>query len=208
MRTNKVRGHKRLWREIDKWVENNSTLNLESLKSNMYDYTKIWIYPWSGINMSFSNTPEPNSKTKEKMLLGLHKIYKRWNEQLLTLNEPFYLKIWFFEPRISKSQVVCAIGDRIEYYNGIFEKQSYEKSHIPKYLVDKFEWESHVDYEFFQKSDLLWPEDQYSTEDGYLWDRRLLRKLENGNFRSEIIELGEEKDIMFYVPKGRIWTGK
>ena len=75
-------------------------------------------------------------------------------------------------------------------------------------MKDKFDWQCNIDYEFMQKSDLLWPEDKYSTRDGYLWDRKMLRKLESGNYRNEIINIGGEKDTMFYIPLGRIWTGQ
>lgn len=211
MRIIKVRGHRRRWREISSWVNNNSILDLENLKKRKYVYSKIWIHPWSGLNIKWSTTPEPNSRTKEKLLLGLGEIYDKWDATLRNLGEPYYLKIWMFEPRISKSQVVCAIGDHIDYYNGIFEKDLDQKKHefrIPKYLNDKYDWQCHIDYEFMQKSDLLWSEDKYSTPDGYLWDRRMLKKLESGNYRKEIMDVGGKKDTMFYIPIGRIWTGQ
>lgn len=211
MRIVKIRGHRRHWKVIKKWSANNHDLNLKNLKDRGYDYTKIWVHPWSGLNMSFSEIPHPRGQTKRLMLEGLTSIYTAWKEKLDSLGEPFYLKIWYFEPRIAKSQFVCAIGDYIDYYNGIFEEHPQPDNYfdnIPKTLQDKFDWDCGYDYIFYDKSDLLWPADQYSTDNGYLYDRRLLRKLEKGNYKSELITIGDVSNTAFSVPAGRIWTGK
>ena len=127
------------------------------------------------------------------------------------LNKPYYLKIWLYEPRISKSQVVCAIDEKIEYYENIFEKADFKPndSSLTNQLSSDFKWQPKVDEEPYWKSDLLWPIDQYERiEDSYS-DRRLLTKLEKGNYKNkEIDSPNGNKDTIYFLPKGKIWVGE
>ena len=120
MKTKKIRGHNRIWNNIEKWKKANLKLDLENLKNCEKDYAKILIHPFSGISLTNSRNLEPKGETKERILNGLFDIYENWKNQLDELNEPYYLKIWLFEPRISKSQVVCVIGNSIDFYNTTF----------------------------------------------------------------------------------------
>jgi len=106
-------------------------------------------------------------------------IYDSWKTELEKLNKPYYLKIWLYEPRISKSQVVCAIDDKIEYYDNIFEKADFKEnnSSFTKQLSSDFNWQPTVDEEPYWESELLWPIDQYERiEDSYS-DRTVVKHL-------------------------------
>src|SRR5688572_16639298 len=132
MRTRKIRGHRRRHKQIDKWVLDNLSIDLRYYLSNERDrhYAKIRIYPWSGISVTRSAIPEPTRKTKEKMLKGLLDIYHNLKTQLDEIGQPYYLRIWLFDPRFSQSQVVCAIGDSIDFYKDTFFKPD-DKKEIP-----------------------------------------------------------------------------
>jgi hypothetical protein len=86
MKTKKVRGHKRIWNNIEKWKTANLKLDLENLKQRERDYVKIWVHPFSGITLTNSESPEPNSETKNRILNGLVDIYESWKNQLDELN--------------------------------------------------------------------------------------------------------------------------
>lgn len=73
------------------------------------------------ITMGGSVYPEPDGVIKEGLLCGLLEIYQAWQVQLETLNWPYYLKIWLFEHHLSYSQVVCAIGDCLHFYDDTFK---------------------------------------------------------------------------------------
>ena len=124
MKSKKIRGHKRIWKDIENWRLDNLDIDLADYLLNCRNrcYSKIRVHPWSGLSLTKSITPQPNRKTKLKMIEGLLDIYENWKEQLDKLGQPYYLKIWFFEPRFSKSQVVCAIGDNIDFYENTFFK--------------------------------------------------------------------------------------
>lgn len=95
MRTKKIRGHRRHWKNIDNWIEAHKSLDLHFLKDRQYDYAKIRVHPWSGINMVMSQIPEPKGTTKSKILYGLIEIYDTWKTELNKLGEPYYLKFGY-----------------------------------------------------------------------------------------------------------------
>ena len=49
--------------------------------------------------------------TKNEIFKVLHKTYSNWKTELIDLNIPFYLGVWIYDPRLPKSEVVCAIGN-------------------------------------------------------------------------------------------------
>src|SRR4051794_26854525 len=115
MKQRKIRGNRRLQKQIPKWVTDALTINKDFLSKNKYWYEKVIVHPWCDISIIKSEIPEPKSVTRNLIISALEEIYDNWKIQLDKLNEPYYLKIWLYEPRVSKSQVVCAIGERIEY---------------------------------------------------------------------------------------------
>ena len=88
MKAKKIRVHKRIWNDIEKWKNANLKLDLESLKQNERDYTKIWVHPFSGISLTNSQILEPKAETKKRILSGLLDIYESWKNQLDKLKEP------------------------------------------------------------------------------------------------------------------------
>lgn len=116
MKKKKIRGHNRRWKAIEKWISANKPLDLDYLREYQNDYAKIRVHPWGGISVTSSQIPEPQHLTRQKLLLGLIEIYDSWQQALKTFDQPYYLKLWLFEPQFSMSQVVCALGKEIDYY--------------------------------------------------------------------------------------------
>lgn len=211
VRYKKNRGLKRKVANIQNWINGYSELNIGHLTKHKYEYAKVYVDPWDNLTLTDSQIPEPKGKAKKDILNGLEKIYDSWKTELEKLNKPYYLKIWIYEPRISKSQVVCAIDEKIEYYENIFEKADFKRnsSSFTNQLSSDFNWQPKVDEEPYWESDLLWPIDQYEKiEDSYS-DRRLLTKLKKGNYKNkEIDSPNGNKDTIYLLPKGKIWVGE
>ena len=211
VRYKKIRGLKRKVANIQNWINEYLELNVGHLNEHKYEYAKVYVDPWDNLTLTDSQIPEPKGKAKKDILNGLEKIYDSWKTELEKLNKPYYLKIWLYEPRISKSQVVCAIDDKIEYYENIFEKADFKEnnSSFTKQLSSDFNWQLKLDEEPYWESDLLWPIDQYERiEDSYS-DRRLLTKLKKGNYKNkEIDSPNGNKDTIYFLPKGKIWVGE
>ena len=68
IRYKKIRGHKRIWRDIDACIQYNKSLDLEHVKSYQREYTKIWVRPFSDLCMGNSVVPAPKGKTRQKLL--------------------------------------------------------------------------------------------------------------------------------------------
>ena len=140
----KIRGHKRRWGQIDNWITRESVLDVEYLKQNLYWYSDIAVHPWCDISLTRSQFPEPKGQTKKRILQGLENVYDNWKMELEKLSQPYYLKVWIYEPRFSKSQVVCAIDERIEHYKNVFNQSNFksEESDLLNKLNPGFKWQS------------------------------------------------------------------
>ncbi|RKD87766.1 hypothetical protein [Mangrovibacterium diazotrophicum] len=211
MKFKKIRGLKRKIANIQNWINEYLELNIEQLTEYKYEYVKVYVDPWDNLTMIDSEIPEPKGKAKKEIIKGLEKIYDSWRTELEKLNKPYYLKIWLYEPRISKSQVVCAIEEKIEYYENIFERADFKQnsSSFTTQLGSDFNWQPRVDEEPYEESELLWPLEQYQRIEDCYSDRRLLRKLKNGKYRNqEIVYPNENNDTAYFLPKGKIWLGQ
>ena len=211
MKYKKIRGLKKKVAKIYDWVEGFIELDMKQLVENNYHYSKVYVQPWDNITLTDSEFPEPKGKAKREILKGLEKIYNSWKTDLDKLKKPYYLKIWLYEPRLSKSQVVCAVDEKIEHYENLFEKADFKQtnsSFTNEFSAD-FKWESFIDEKPYWESELLWPIDQYERiEDSYS-DRRLLKKLKKGDYRSQTIENpNDNEDIIYFLPLGKIWVGE
>jgi hypothetical protein len=213
MRVKKIRGHKRRWKDIDFWIENNKNLDIEYLEHYQRDYTKIWIHPWSGLTLTNSKIPEPQKKTKIRILFGLFEIYNNWKQTLDNLGIEYYLKIWLFNPRFSKSQVVCAIGEDIDFYENAFFKPENERQIVSENygeiakVINEFQWEYRLDEWHFDNSDFGNP-NLYTSILEFEEEKRYYTKKLNKPHRTTIFEnpIGDATESYSYE-MGTVWIG-
>lgn len=214
MKTKKIRGHKRRWNDINQWVETHKNLDLDYLKESQRDYSKIRVHPWSGISLTNSQTPEPKGQTKTKILSGLIEIYDSWKKQLDKLDESYYLRIWLFEPRFANSQVVCAIGDYLDFYENTFYKpEESKKLNLENYgqlknEMGNFNWEYRLDEDHFDNSEPGNPE-LYATLADYEEDKRWFKKMLKKPHRTTKFKepIGEATES-YSFEKGEVWLGE
>jgi len=187
VRQKKIRGHNRRYKQIDNWRLDNLSLDLTDYLLNHRDryYAKIRVHPWSGISLTNSVLPEPTGKTKQKMLNGLLDIYEDWKNQLDKLGQPYYLKVWLFEPRFSQSQVVCAIGDNVDFYENTFYKPDTNKTiQLDNYgslkaKLSKLNWDYRLDEDQYDNTEVDEPgiyASRQDYEDTVKWFNKLLKK--------------------------------
>lgn len=159
IRHKKIRGKKRILRNIDKWIAQNRNLDLVYLTQFGRDYVKFWVKPFCNLSLTNSIYPEPDGQLKQKLIDGLFEIYQHWQKQLDQLNKPYYLKIWLFEKHISRSQVVCAIDDNLSFYDDVFywldntHDDGLPQLLTPNNLYPKLNWQYGID--------ALWVESDY-----------------------------------------------
>jgi len=214
MKTKKIRGHKRRWKDIDQWISNYKNLDVDDLKAYSRDYAKIRTHPWSGLAVTNSIIPQPSGETKRRIIQGLIDIYNEWEKRLDQLKEPYYLKIWLFEPRFTQSQVVCAIGDEINYYENLFHKPTDEKQLRPgrygqlEAQLKDFNWDCRWDEDQFYDTEIGAPDD-YESIKNYEEHKRWVENLLKKPHRTEKLS-GPDRDATeaYYFKKGNIWLGQ
>ncbi|MBF4465163.1 hypothetical protein [Flavobacterium sp. LC2016-12] len=208
-RIKKIRGHKKIQKRIQNWIEQNRIINIGDFLANKYCYTHISFEPYFNISINNSNIAEPKTKTRKQIVLGLQEIYNNWKIELDKLNQPYFLKIYLFEPRISKSQVICAIGkEKIEYYENFYQITDNKSDlNFQKILSPGFKWRTHSDDDMYSEQELLTPESYYHKEDDYNYCKRLLKKLQKKNYTKIKTEDEYGEDYLYYVPKGKVLIG-
>ncbi|MCU0433622.1 MAG: hypothetical protein MUC87_09240 [Bacteroidia bacterium] len=215
MKQKKIRGHKRRWKHIENWGNNNTHLNLTDYllnKKGKY-HTKISVRPWYELSLTHSINPEPKGKTKQKILAGLIDIYENLKTQLDKLGQPYYLKIWLFEPRFSQSQVVCAIGDNIGFYENAFFKPPVEKNLIAHHYgnlnprLEKLNWDYRLDEDHYDKTAVGEPEfykSRQDYEDTKKWFEKLLK---NPHRTYSLTQPNSESTETYSFNRGNVWIG-
>jgi len=214
MKIRKIRGHRRRWNDIEKWIINHKHLNLDFLKDYQRDYAKIRVHPWSGLALCNSIIPEPKHETRKRMISGLIEIYDSWKTTLDKLDEPYYLKIWLFDQRFSKSQVVCAIGEYIDFYENTFYKPDSSKKLTPENYghlekqISEFKWEYRLDEDHFDNSELD-KLDLYVSIADFEDEKRYFAKMLKKTHRTTTFEepIGDATEL-YSFKKGNVWLGQ
>jgi len=213
VRYQKIRGHRKRFLKIEKWRQENLEIRWDLIEKYNYHYTDIVVHPWCDISILNSLIPEPKRKAKHLILLGLLDIYDSWKKQLDKLEQPYYLKIWLFEPRFSKSQVVCATGERIEFYENNFFKPDKVKKINPEYYgqlknrLEKINWEYRLDEDHYDNCEVGEPESYVSQEDYDFtkkWFKELLKKPHR---TTKFIEPIGDTIESYSFKRGDIWIG-
>jgi hypothetical protein len=217
MKYKKIRGHKRRHKQIEKWRIHNTSLNIKDYLLHTWDthYVRIRIYPWNGFTHSKINSavPEPKGKTKQLFLNALLDIYADWKNELKKLEQPYYLKIWLYESNFSKSEVVCGIGEKIEFYENSFNRA--EDSPVinlnnygaAKGKMSNLNWVQHLDEEHYENN-FIGEAHEYISETEYLeseiWFSRLLKKPHTVTMLDEPVRGAFE---IYSFTKGNVWIG-
>ena len=207
----KLRGGKRRLRNIKFWIENNKNLDLDGLIQHEREYVKFHVAPWSWLELK-TIYPQPKKAHKNAILLGLIEIYTAWQEQLDALKSPYYLKIWWFEKNIKKSQVVCAIQSKIDFYENTFSKPDHSsalKKEFPlKNIVsntERFVWEMQLD-ELYIEDDYLSEISEYESDKDYLENRKWFNQVVLKNHKR--IYTHEDQRKFYVLDNDYVWIGE
>lgn len=205
-RYKKIRGHKRIWKNIEDWVEYNKFLNIEYLKERQRDYVKVWVSPYKNISILESVFTPPKGKTRQKIVDGIFTIYDSWKESLEKLNEPYDLKIWFFPHDVSKCQVVCAIGDFIDFYDVTFFNPKKNKP-FPEKGRD-LKWEYRHQEHHVTKSDIGFEEEFYTKQDFLNNKRWIERIMKDPRTRMNTYDADNGAKTTYYsIKECDVWIG-
>ncbi|WP_049790037.1 hypothetical protein [Paenibacillus sp. JDR-2] len=160
MRTNnKIRGWKRRIRHIEQWKQRNIVLDMDTLAAFGRDYAKLWIPPFHGLVRR-----TPPIWYNRLLLDAMIEVYNSWQETLTKTEEPFYLKIWLFDPEFINSQIVAAYRDGLHFYDNAFEP-AVDVIPFPYPKVEHFNWMPHIDPNYDREVD----SEEFVKIESYVW---------------------------------------
>lgn len=198
----KIRGWKRRIKSIENWKQRYIYLDIAQLERHHRDYVKLWINPF--YQLTKRNPPVWYAR----LIFGaMIEVYESWHERLKLLNEPFYLKMWVYDPNFIYSQIVVAFRDQLHFYDHTFDPSSIQKD-FPTHLyrkgldIEKFEWELAIEADYYSLSEL--------NEDIVLGFRteKEIKGIQNKAYQQENIQSNNGENILYSVKIGDVWIGE
>ena len=195
---------KKIIRQINKSIsDSENKLNIDFLKKEKYYNYEI--EEWYGEEFGIKG------ELRKSIVETLLKIYFEWKIELDKLNKEYYLAIWLYNPRMLKSEIVCAIDEKITYYNNeSFLSNNKNPEFDPKQIgelsakLEEFNWVKKFDLDSVREWEINFPKEQYESEKKYNKDQKFYNKLIREKFHVE--EKDNEK--IYFHPKGDVWIGK
>jgi len=195
---------KKIIREIDKSYNcSDFKFDLEFL--NQENYFHYEIEEWYGAEFGVKG------ELRKTIIETLLKIFFEWKTELDKLNKEYYLAIWLYNPRMLKSEVVCAINEKIPYYEkeaflASKKKNKFELNQFGKLSteLEKFTWRRKVDMDSFYEWEINTPKEDYEFEKEYYKDQRFYKKLVQDKFHVAETDNGK----IYFKPKGDVWIGE
>lgn len=199
----KIRGLRRKAKRIEQWKQQFINLDIDSLLKYGKTYVKVWIPPFHNyytISEYECDHKNPPNWFNRLILQAMIEIYQSWDAKLRELGQPYYLKIWLYDPRFASSQVVAAIGDSVEYYETLFSKDEKktkfpsEKFKVLNININKFSWE-------------LYKDEFVIFESENLDDQRYLNFIKKKAYKLQEEKVLEQDEVCIYVRQGNVWVG-
>ena len=195
---------KKIIRQINKSISDSEhKLNIDFLKKEKYYNYEI--EEWYGEEFGIKG------ELRKKIIETLLKTYFEWKNELDKLNKEYYLAIWLYNPRMLKSEIVCAIDEKVNYYenesflasnkNSEFELNQFG---LLSNELQKFTWDRKIDLDSVHEWEINFPKEQYESEKQNNKDQKFYNKLIREKFH--VVEKDNEK--IYFHPKGDVWIGK
>lgn len=149
-------------------------------------------------------------KTRNDIFKVLFSTYSQWKIELNKLNIPFYLGVWIYNPRLPKSEIVCAIGkEKIDYYqNKCFDVSNEQKKIIDLKNFEKEKdtliWTKKIDFDTLEDWEINFPKENYENEQHWLKYQEHFKNFINNSYKVDKNENGNR----YYKNVGEIWTGE
>ena len=169
---------------------------------------KLWLEPWGNL---FA-TEQPGKGHRTAMLNALLDIYESWDAQLSRLGQPYYLKVWLFDPNFMQSQIVCAWGEAHDLYQNAFTPATAPFSIPTEKFADmderlqKLNWKTHLEEAWYFESDF--DDVQSDGSKGDLAHKKaLLKRLKSKGCPSSEVDYMGKPTRAFALPLGHVWIG-
>ena len=211
MYSGKIRGIKRRQKDLNSWSDFHQELDIDRLKEYGYVYAKTKFGPWADL---YIERPYPSDYRKQ-LFSNLINFYFKWKNALDKEFDNYYFKIWLSYPRFIDSQIVVAIGDKIDYYTNLFEKCDNQREfpvevfNTEKLRINLFDWVTHYDRDYYLERNYLNLELEDNKDTKYYYEeKRFYNRLIKNGFPYKMIDHGNGEERLFYIQQGYIWVGE
>ena len=147
---------------------------------------------------------------RDAILKLLANTFLSWRNELKDLGVSYYLGIWVYEPRLPKSQVVCAVGEQhIDYYQNQCFDLSPRKENLPPYSfmkkgLDQLKWSQKVDYDYLEQWEIDYPKENYESPTDWEDDQKKYKKF----IADSAKEFETKRGKTYCKDVGSIWVGE
>ena len=192
---------------IQKWIDEN-----DYREENHFDKEKLFEDKYLNFQIDdcYNYTENVVGKTRDDIFKILFSTYSQWKIELNKLNIPFYLGVWIYNPRLPKSEIVCAIGkDKIEYYQNKCFDLATNKTEIIDVKDFKKErnslvWTKKIDFDILEQWEIDFPKENYESEEDWIKQQEEFKIFISNSYKFE----DEKKGKRYYNNVGEIWTGE
>jgi len=175
---------------------------MDYLAHHRRDYAKLWIHPFYALERK-----NPPMWYNRLLLQAMIDVYLNWHKKMSKTNEPFYLKIWLFDPHFIESQIVVAYRDCLHLYDNTFDSAAVQKPfpfHQYTFLKDQlelFDWKLHIDSDTYMESDLM--EDLHEG----LMTEKEVEKIKKQAYQVTTIPWDGKPEKVYSLQVGDVWVG-
>ncbi len=195
----KIRGWKRRKRTIQQWREQMIELDMETLQEDGFDYAKLWIYPF------YSITPiDPPHWFQRLLLSEMLGVFSHWQQQMEQQHDPFYLKIWLYQPNFILSQIVVAQRERLHFYDQHFQPDTANKPFPFTPTGSLGEQLNQLDWQLCIQEELYWSNELADNVHQGLRTQTEVEKLINSAYTTEKMHYGGEEQTIYKVRIGDV----
>jgi hypothetical protein len=192
---------------IQKWIDHEGYLeDIQFDKQRLFELNYLNFQ----IDDCYDYMERVEGEIRNDIFKVLYLTYSNWKKELINLEIPFYLGVWIYDPRLPKSEVVCAIGiENIEYYQCKCFDPAIQQKEIIDLLEfnnrnDVLKWKQKIDFEILEEWQVNFPKENYENVD--LWRK-------DQNYYSDFIKnsykmTNSKRGKVYFKIVGDIWTGE
>lgn len=189
---------------IQDWIKRK-----DYLEDSLFDKKKLVKQKYLNFQIDdcYHFTNEVEGTIRNSILKVLYTTFSNWKTELNNLNIPFYLGVWVYNPRLPKSEVVCAIGsEEIEYYQKCFDISNEPKSiiELKDFKKERLIWTQKIDSDILEEWEINFPKENYESEKRWLEDQEYYRNFIESSYK--VIKNKNRKS--YFKNVGEIWTGE
>ncbi len=192
---------------IQEWIDHK--YYLEDIQ---FDKEKLFEQKYLNFQIDdcYEYTEKVDGKLRDDIFKNLYSTYLKWKNELINLEISFYLGVWIYNPRLPKSEVVCAVGrEKDEYYQNLcfdIATQHNEFIDIKEFdnENDVLNWTQKIDFKTLEEWEINFTKENYENEEHWL----NFQNQYNDFIRNSCKIINDKNGKKYFKKVGEIWTGE